>query len=290
MIEIRQILFPTDLSAASEAAFPHARLVAERFGARLTIVHAVEIPWPVFAREGAEHEAELVARWAGKARTAIDERFPSPAAAREVVVRSDVSAPALLVDAALLDFIRQRQPDLVVMATHGRTGMDRAFMGSVTERIVHGGGRPVLCLRPGAASRLPYRRVVVTTDLSAASRRAFPWAASLCEVFGAELTVVHAPARPTVAALGGWTAPPDAPTAEAVRQFLGPGIGAGTEVLVTAPGAAWSSVVRAAEERQADLVVMSGQGHDSLGDHILGSTTDRVLRHAPCAVLVISPS
>jgi nucleotide-binding universal stress UspA family protein len=291
MTEIRQILFPTDLSAASDAAFQHARTVAERFDARLTIFHAVEIPWRVFVREGEDHEAELAARWAEKARTAIDQRFASAAAAREVVVRTDVVAPALLVDAALLEFMGQRQPDLVVMATHARTGLDRAFVGSVTEQIVHHGGRPVLCVRPGAAARLPYRRIVVTTDLSAASRRAFPWAASLSEAFGAELTALHAPARSTVAALGGWAPPPAAaPTAEAVRQFLGSETGAGTEVLVTAPGPAWSAIVQAAEERQADLIVMSGQGHDSLGDHILGSTTDRVLRHAPCAVLVIPPS
>ena len=289
MIDIRQILFPTDLSAASEAAFEHARVLAERFSARLAIFHAVEIPWTVHAREEGDHEA-LLARWADKARRAIDERFACAAGPREVVVRSDVSAPALLVDAALIEFIGQRQPDLVVMATHGRTGLARAFIGSVTEQVVHHGRRPVLCVRPGAASRLPYRRILVTTDLSPASRGAFPWAASLGTAFGAGLTAVHAPAPPTVAALSGWVEPPPAPTVEAVRQLLGPEIGGEAEVVVTPPGPAWSAIVRSAEERQADLIVISSRGHDSLGDHILGSTTDRVLRHAPCAVLVISPS
>jgi nucleotide-binding universal stress UspA family protein len=286
VIDIRSILFPTDLSAASEAAFRHARLFAERFAAHLTIFHAIEIPIAVYAREGAEHDEDIRARWAERARAVIDARFASAAAAREVVVRTDVAAPALLVDVALLELIGRQRPDLVVMATHGRTGLARAFMGSVAEQVVHHGGRPVLCVRPGAASGLPYRRILVTTDLSAASRSAFPWAAGLADAFGAELTAVHAPPRPMVAALSGLGAPPAPPAAEDVVRFAGPEIGA-AQVLVTPPGPAWAAIVQAAEARQSDLVVMSSRGHDSLGDHILGSTTDRVLRHAPCAVLVI---
>ena len=56
--------------------------------------------------------------------------------------------------------------------------------------------------------------------------------------------------------------------------------------MAASPGRPWAEIVGAAAERQADLIVMSSRGHDSLGDEIFGSTTDRVLRHAPCAVLV----
>jgi nucleotide-binding universal stress UspA family protein len=275
MIAVRHVLFPTDLSPASEAAFAHARVVAEAFGARLTVFHAIEIPWPVYAREGAEHDAELRARWAEKAQAAIDQRFPPGAAPREVVLRTDVAAPALLVDVALLELIRERRPDLVVMATHGRTGLARAFIGSVTEQVVHHAGTPVLCVRPGTVSPVPYRRIIVPTDLSEASGRARPWAAALAATFGAGLTAVHVPV-PTAMA-----------TAADVKRFLGPAIGERTDVLVTPPGRPWSAIVQAAEQREADLIVMASNGHDSLGDHILGSTTDRVLRHAPCAVLVV---
>jgi nucleotide-binding universal stress UspA family protein len=286
MIDIRRILFPTDLSAASEAAFPHARLLAEGFGAALTIFHAVEIPTAVYAREGGDHDEEIRARWGREARAAIDQRFASAPAAREVVVRTDVVAPALFVDVALLDLIGQLRPDLVVMATHGRTGLARAFMGSVAEQVAHHGGRPVLCLRPGAASRLPYRRILVPTDLSEPSRRAFPWATALARKFGAGLTVLHAPPLPAVASLGGLAGPSSLPGVEEVRRFLGADIDAQAEVAVASPGRPWAEIVGAAAERQADLIVMSSRGHDSLGDEIFGSTTDRVLRHAPCAVLV----
>lgn len=287
MLDLHQILFPTDLSPASEAAFEHARLFADRFGARLIIYHAVEIPTAEYARWGAEHDEEIRARWAAEARAAIERRFASGSASRQVVVRSDVVAPALLVDVALLEFIRERQPDLVVMATHARTGVARAFIGSVTEQIAHHRGRPLLCVRPGASSRIPYRRILVPTDLSPASRRAFPWAAAAAEAFGAELVVAHAPARPTLAALTGVATPAAPPTAQDVRRFLGGEIDGPADVLVTPPAPAWSALVHAAEEKQADLIVMSSRGHDSLGDHILGSNTDRVLRHAQCAVLVV---
>jgi nucleotide-binding universal stress UspA family protein len=287
MTGIREILFPTDLSAASERAFEHARLLAERSGARLVVYHAIEIPAAEYARWGAEHDEEIRARFAQEARREIERRFLAPSLDCEVIVASDVAAPALLVDVALLELLRRRQPDLVVMATHARTGVARAFIGSVAEQVAHHGGRPVLCVPPSdEPARLPYRRLLVPTDFSEAARRAFPWAALLARTFGAQLRAIYAPPRPPLAVLAGTAAPAPAVTADDLRRAVLPDLeGLPLDVRVAPPGPAWDAIVRAAAD--ADLVVMSSHGHDSLGDHILGSTTDRVLRHASCPVLVV---
>jgi nucleotide-binding universal stress UspA family protein len=286
MTPIREILFPTDLSPASDRAFEHARLLAERFRARLVVYHAIEIPIAEYARWGAEHDQEIRARFSQEARAQIQRRFLPPSVEWEVVVASDVAAPALLVDTALLELMRQRRPDLVVMATHGRTGIARAFIGSVTEQVVHRGGRPVLCVRPiEEPDALPYRRILVPTDFSDAARRALPWAATLARAFGAQVRAVYAPPRPTLAALAGMAAAAPPVTEDDLRHALLPDLeGLPLDARVAPPGPAWDAIVRAGAD--ADLIVMSSQGHDSLGDDILGSTTDRVLRHARCPVLV----
>jgi nucleotide-binding universal stress UspA family protein len=125
------------------------------------------------------------------------------------------------------------------------------------------------------ATVLPYARLLVATDLSAESRRPFAVAALVARAAGASVRALHVPqgAGPT----------PDAP---AVARFLEPefaGVPVEGEI---APGRPWDVLVRAARTHRADLVVLATTGRDSLGERILGSTTDRVLRHAPCGVLV----
>lgn len=289
MIEVRQILFPTDLSPASDLAFPHASALAQSLRARLLVYHAVEMPTAAYARWGADHDAEFRARVSEEARREMARRFTPPSAETELVVDSTVAAPALLVDAALLELIRQRQPDLVVMATHARSGLARAFIGSVTEQVLHHSRRPVLCVRPdGRASGVPYRRLLMPTDLSPASLRALPWAELLSRTFDAEVVALHVPPPPTVAALSGLAPAQPVPTADEVRRLLSPQLDRlSASAQVAAPGPAWAAIVGVAQERQADLIVMSSRGHDSLGDHILGSTADRVLRHSAIPVLVV---
>lgn len=288
MIEVRRVLFPSDLSPASAAAFAHARLLSQRYEARLTIYHALEVPTAEYARWGADHDAEFRARLGEAARRELTQRF-SPAGEHEVVVDTTVSAPSLLVDAALLALIRERRPDLVVMATHGRTGLARAFIGSVAEQVVHHAGCPVLCVRPeGRIARMPYERILVPTDLSQQSRRAFPWAASIARLFGAEVAGLFVPPAPSVATLSGLAAAPPVPAASDLRAFYAPDFdGLRLQARVAEPGRAWAALVAAAEEGATDLIVMSSRGHDSVGDRILGSTTDRVLRHSPVPVLVV---
>jgi nucleotide-binding universal stress UspA family protein len=279
---LRRILFASDLSEESSNAFGHARLLAEAFGARLVLYHAVEQPaheephWAFNQAMQVWRAAERVAR----------QDLERSAASLSVPCQVQVERRACA-HRALVDLIRASLPDLVVMATHGREGLAHLFLGSVTEKVVQHGHRPVLCVRRQEdAAAVRYRRILVPTDLSEASRRAFPLAALLARRFGSEIVAVHV--LPDPAGAPGSAHPAFRPglSEAALWQFFQLHFAGLPLTALVLTGSPWRWIVQTAELEDADLVVMSTLGHDSLGDRILGSNTERVVRHAPCPVLV----
>lgn len=277
---VRSILFPSDLSPASDRAFEHARLLAERFDALLALCHFVDA-----SRYAAPVRDELLRRAQAAALDHLD-RLGEGLDLRHLAVAYETSN----VGRALVRHIQATQPSLVVMATHGRSGLAHLLLGSVAETVVRTAGRPVLCVRePEHGVALPYRRILVPTDLTAASRRAFPLAERLALAFGAELVVVHVAAPPAVASLTGI---PDlverrVPSPREVLDFVASYF-AGLPLTVRVPwGRPEEGVLATAHAEKADLIVMSTRGHDSLGDRLRGSHTERVVRLSPCPVLAI---
>jgi nucleotide-binding universal stress UspA family protein len=282
-IAVRELLFPTDLGPESDRAFDHARSLAARFGARLTLYHAVEVPDHRFAHWAFAHGHEVWCHAELEARRDLERRAEGIEPAPRVVVERTSSTHR-----ALVAFIRSQAPDLVVMATHGREGIAHVLLGSVTERVVRQVYRPVLCLRePEHGGAHDYRRILVPTDFSVPSRLAFPMAAHVARSFGAEVIAVHVVPEASLATLSG--VPENqgriVPSEAYLHDFVAPdfeGVRLTAQVL---NGPVWSRITALARVEKADLVVMSTRGHDSLADKVLGSNTDRVLRHAPCPVL-----
>lgn len=284
LISVRAVFFPTDLSPEADRALGHARFLAERFGAGLTLYHAVEVPDHRFAHWAFAHGHEVWVRAEEEARSALARRATGLAVPHTVVVERTAS-----VHRALAQFIRTSQPDLTVMATHGREGLSHLLLGSVTEKLIQQIHRPILCVRePEHGAALPYRRILVPTDLSLASRLAFPIAAFLARSFGAEVLGVHVVPSPSLATLSGI---PEAqgvviPSEASLWKFLKPDF-EGVEITAQVhQGTIWERIGHVARVEKADLIVMSTRGHDSFADRIVGSNTERVVRHAPCPVLV----
>jgi nucleotide-binding universal stress UspA family protein len=289
MAEIQTILFASDLTPESDFAFEHARFLAERFRARVTLFHALEMPADRYLGP-IDDQDDRRGRWAAKVRQELCHRARGLTVPYEVVVDEGHVGGHYLADLAVLAVIERTRPDLTVMAVRSRKGFASCFVGSVTQQVVQHARRPVLCVRrPRHGGTLPYRRLLVPTDLSAASRRAFPMAALMARTFEARVAALHVSPAPPLAVLTGvpGAASPPVPSEADVRRFLSPDLEAvplETSVYVT--GAPWYRIVQVAEEDRTDLIVMSTQGHDSVRDGIVGSNTDRVLRHAPCSVLV----
>jgi nucleotide-binding universal stress UspA family protein len=286
---VHRIFFPSDLSAESERAFGHARLLAARLGAAVTLYHALEIPAARWVR-AAGHEEDLRRRLADEARGLLEARAATLGGPHDVLVDDDVSAASCLADLAVLRHIRSLRPDLVVIATHSRGALDSFFLGSVAQEVLAHAGRPVLVVGPRcAAPASGYRRILVATDLSESSRRAFPYASLLSSRFGADLTAVYVFPRPILAALSDNARALAAvvPDAGVLREFLGDELPAGRATPRVEQGAPWERIVAVARDESADLIVMATNGADGFGERLLGSQTERVVRHAPCPVLAV---
>ena len=148
MAPIRTILHPTDFSGPADLAFGVACALARDFGARLVVLHVVEFPANVYP-EATRHEDPALrhpALWDKVRRL----RPPSPAAAVEYRL-ADGDAAAEVVRAA-----GETGSDLIVMGTHGRSGLKHLLMGSVAEQVVRKAPCPVLTVKapspPAAAA------------------------------------------------------------------------------------------------------------------------------------------
>jgi nucleotide-binding universal stress UspA family protein len=285
---IQRIFFPSDLSPESERAFGHARLLASRLHAAVTLYHALEIPAAQWVR-AAGREEELRHTLANEARALLQGRAAILEGPSEVVVDDDVAAAASLADIAVLRRIREKQPDLVVMASHSRGAAHSFFLGSVAQEVLAHGGRPTLVVGPRCeAPAKGYRRIVLATDLSAASRCAFPYAALLSSRFDADLRAVYVVPRPLLTALADHPAALAAvvPSASVLRAFV-EDLAPCRVTSRVEQGAPWERIVAVARDEHADLVVMAHDGADGVGERLLGSQTERVVRRAPCPVLVV---
>ena len=152
-IHLEKILVPTDLSEHSEHALRHAAALAELTGAELIVFHVVEKfmdhsllysdVWP-FQKPVKDYYRELEERTAHRLSERLDEIAGGGPAFR-VIVTTGLPAAEIAVVA------ESEGVDLLVIATHGRSGIAQALLGSTTEKVLRRAGCPVLVVRSGAA-------------------------------------------------------------------------------------------------------------------------------------------
>jgi nucleotide-binding universal stress UspA family protein len=138
----RHILVSTDFGDAARAATEHALALAQKLGAKVTLLHTWELP-PFDYGEAVQWPVAELERQAQRALDA------AVAAARRV--HPDVEGLVVFGDphAKILEVVAERRCDLIVMGTHGRKGMARLFLGSVAERVVRFAKVPVLTVSVG---------------------------------------------------------------------------------------------------------------------------------------------
>jgi nucleotide-binding universal stress UspA family protein len=293
MLEIKLILCPIDFSELSVRAYYHALSVAEHYQAKVAALHVVDLSL---------HPSLDFAATAGLYRES-SRMFCAEAEEQlqKFVKRhthSDIQ-PELSVELGnppdtILSFAEARNPDVIIMGTHGRRGYDRLMLGSVTDRVMRTSPRPVLvvCKPPhestaGADERGHYvhhvSRILFCADFSENSKRALKYAISLTSEYNAELTLLHvlekvprpAKAAETIAA-----------ATEQLEKLI-PAEERKTLKIATAVriGKAYEQIIQFALESQIDLSVMGVRGRGALDLAIFGSTTYRVMQLGPCPVV-----
>lgn len=148
MIQLKQILLPTDFSEHSAAATKYACALVELFGAELHLMHVVEqiastIPEAVVEMASAieNYLENAEAKALGKLTHVLE---PGWEKGKKVTLATRLGSPLL----NIIEYAKEHQSDLIVMGTHGRTGLSHVLIGSVAERVVRMAPCPVLTVHP----------------------------------------------------------------------------------------------------------------------------------------------
>jgi len=296
VVDLQCILAPVDFSSASQHGLAFAAAVAGKFHSRLHLLHVVEPP--VLPEWGYAHIPQREA----KLRHAAEEKLQQlpagcgvdPRWIQSVKIRSGDAAGEICQAAA------EQHCDLVVIASHGLGGPRHAFSGSTAERVVRRAPCPVLTVRDQALRKrdtgLPgfdVKRLVVTTDFSEESKKAFPYALALARKFEASLILLYVVPAHMPAELShlGFLLEERRLLTEARERLprfrqaeLDPHLHVDTLVMNGAPA---HEICRTAETQAVDLIIMATHGHTGLKHFMVGSVTENVVRHAPCPVLVV---
>ncbi len=293
----RRVMLATDFSEASENALDHAATIAVRHHAELHIVHVQELYSEQFASDD-EARLELVAYERAIERlTQARLAAQTPGAGEGIpIVRHHVRS----VNAAegLLEQVQTLGADLLVVGTHARKSIARAFLGSVATEVVRAARIPVLVVGPGRGHKVKdvdYRTLVCPTDLSPASAHALAVAARLA-VSAGQVYALHItrdwdhPAAYLFGADSLHAAFPDIESrarAKVDEQVAAAPTCAAPITAVVTEGKPAKKIVEYARAHAADLLVMGASNSSTLDLLLLGSVTNKVLRTAPCPVLVV---
>ena len=292
---IQTIVVGVDLSVPSGQALERAAALAQLNGASLILVHAQADDAPVanvdneVVKQLGEVSAAVRAEETKRLGTLLDE-MKGRGIQTELIGRG--GPPGDVVG----DVARERSAELIVVGTHGHTGIQRFLLGSVATAVLRTAPCDVLVCR-GTPTSAAFARPLVASDFSPAAARALRNVAAITAP-GAPIEVIHAwqlPAGSWGATLLGqarfpWNTVRDAVLTGVKAQAdklaaSTPDLGHPVHIeLVQGPPP--SVITHAAERGGHDLIAVGTHGHRGFRRLLLGSVAESVIRHAPCSVLV----
>jgi len=284
----RKILVPLDGSRLSQRALEPALAVSRQSGAELLLVRVPTADTLSFAVSGAK-QRELAQDALVYLETLRKSNERPQLGIRTQVLEGDAAS-------AIVDAARAEQADLIVMSTHGYSGMTRWVLGSVTEKVLRSAPCPVLAIR---AARHP-QRILITLDGSPLAERATEPGLDLAHSLKAQVTLLRC--VPHVAADGklneherGLSRRMQEDLLIEAREYLQArstssaqsGVAIKTDVRIGSPA---DSILEYVETYGIDLIVMATHGRTGLKRWVYGSVTAKVLRSVSCSMLVIRPT
>jgi nucleotide-binding universal stress UspA family protein len=288
-IALKNILFLTDFSESSATAIPFATSIARAYG---SVVHALHVLLPsAYTYITPDVAGALLDDQEDRARAEMQrveaELVGLP---RETIIeRGSAVWPVLS------QVLKEREVDLIVLGTHGRTGAQKLLLGSSAEEVFRRARVPVLTIGPavktGAHSGGKFRCVLFATDFNAVSVVAAPYAISLAQENQARLILLHVLPTPKP---GKAARPVEPSVAEAMHQL---------ELLVPQDAELWCrleptvnhgepgrEILATADRCGADLIVLGVRGMDTLtgvATRLERAIAYDVVAHAPCPVLTV---
>jgi nucleotide-binding universal stress UspA family protein len=266
---IRTIFHPTDFSDLSGAAFAHALRIALADRGKLQLLHVVQ--HDAGAALAFPNVRRLLIQWG------LSEEADPPS---EALIKLGLEVDNITLNGqdpaqSIVRFLREHPSDLVVIATHGRDGADHWLKGSVSEDVFRHFAIPTLFVTHGArgfvsqvSGDIRLRRVLIPVDYSPAPSQAIETIQHFGRLLTGENVIVH------LIHIGNSVPPVNAavPAEPAV---------------ILRSGDVVQSIVDAAVEYDVDFIGMPTAGRHGVLDALRGSTTERVIRHAPCPVFAV---
>jgi len=298
-INFNNILCATDLSDLSGIAISSGVALAREFNAKLYICHVVDLSTTAAYGDIIFAPLELQNKSIGYTHEQLE----------FIMQKQNIDWTPLVTAGHPSDeiskFVAMHQIDLVVAATHGRSGLKRVFLGSVTERLMRTLACPLLIVRSsegldiqknGAA--ITFKKILVGCDFSSFSDLAFRYGLSLAQDFESELHLIHVIETPIYKdILKTSTSSGNAPETAMYEQLNAklsqkiPDESANwcqpkTSLLAGRP---YEEIIKYARLNSIDLIILGVRGRNLIEVLLTGSTTDRIVRQGPCPVLSVCP-
>lgn len=287
------VLVPTDGSEHALRAAEHGLFLAGAFDARVHVVSVADVRAAAGPFDAGGVEAEFRDDLMVDAEAAIDDVQALAPGGVPVETATLEGKP----QEAILEYAREHDVDLVAMGTHGRTGVERYVAGSVCEHVVRHAPMPVLTARKTSESTPAegYDDVLVPTDGSSAARAAIDHAIAIADVCDARVHALNVIDLGDVAASAEYSVPADLIESLHERGERATGVVAerarphGLEIRESVrQGYPARDLVEYVEEEDVDLVAMGTAGRTGLSRFLMGSTTERIVRHSPVPVLSVN--
>jgi len=295
-VSFKNILLATDFSDASQKAFNYAAAIARRHGSKISLVHVIppesDSFIPEIPGERQRHEAER--QLENMATRSELNQVPHETLLRTGSVWSVLSA-----------VIHRQDTNLVVLGTHGRSGLKKLVLGSVAEEVVRRAGCPVLTVGPRIDEALSrtgeFHTILCATDFHSASAKALDYALLLANEPDVKLIRVHVMPPEALPgpgqsfydndAVNRWQAKARAITKEKLQKLLPPTVSLwSTPEYVVRFDFIVDGILKTAADRKADLIIMGAKrpAFVKVLAHSLGAVSYEVIRRANCPVLTVS--
>lgn len=293
----KRILIPLDGSELAEVALPYATYLAGKLGSETTLILVNE---PGDSQYHRMHQF-YIERMVDITKNSI-ERYPDRPGKKAVKVNSAIleGHPA----EHIVDYAEARNIDLIVMATHGKSGIRRWVLGSVADKVMSATNRPVMLIRgegarPDAHKRGLLNKMLVPLDASKESEAVLPYVKEVASKLKAKVVLLHVvPPASTVYAIPGATmqfpytqADVEMSKMQAEDYLNGVGSEVKSKGISVVPevriGSAAGEIIDAADDIDADITVMSSHGISGIGRWAFGSTVDKVLRAGTTPLLLV---
>jgi nucleotide-binding universal stress UspA family protein len=285
-LKFENLLVITDLSVESGAATPYARALASKYGSKIHVLHVIDpFSYTFGDPETARRKRREMWETANSGLSKWTAQFLSGLRTAPTLVDGEMGQ-------AVLQVVRERNIDLLVLASHGATGLERLIVGSVGEEVFRTVTCPVMTIGPnilnapeGAAR---FARVLFATDLTPSSFRAIPYLGSLAENCKSAISVLHL-ADPRTQSPSERQRIRERVEKE-VRGFLPDEIKQHVDHVIVEFGPVAAGVVEFALAKKADVIALGVKSAGSLtrgATHLPWAIAHQIIADAPCPVLTI---